>query len=148
MAKANAELRAENEALRAQLDSRSDEPVVRELWIPQPNHPAGDQVGVSLHTLDGERWAIRHEFFLGMRAWSPEGWTPPISQIGRDRVYIWSKADAVAEGRKVAEMLARQEAEAQATAVKSSAEGEFAREMADEVEQLVDTVREAVAVDG
>ena len=141
MAKANAELRAENEALRAERDAEAALPMVRERWIPQPGHPTPELVGVSLHTLDGTNWAIRHESILGMRAWTPDGWTAPMFVVSKERAYCWTLEQAAAEGHTVADMLARQEAEAQPEPVTA----EFAREMADEVEQLVDTVREAVA---
>lgn len=93
------ELNAELEALEEQ---------VREYWIPQPNHPAGDIVGVSVHTLDGKRWAVRHESILGMRAWTSDGWTPPLFVVAKEIAYCWERDAALAEGRKVADMLARQ----------------------------------------
>ncbi len=82
---------------------------VREYWIPQPGHPAGDQVGVSVHTLDGKRWAIRFDSVLGMRAWTADGWTPPLFVVSKDVAYCWERDAALAEGRKVAAMPARQQ---------------------------------------
>lgn len=83
---------------------------VREFWIPQPSHPAGDLVGVSVHTLDGEHWAIRHESVLGVRAWTVDGWTAPMFVVSKDVAYCWERDAALAEGRTVAARLARQEA--------------------------------------
>jgi hypothetical protein len=83
---------------------------VREYWIPQPGHPAGDVVGVSVHTLDGLRWAVRHESILGMRAWTADGWTPPLFVVSKEVAYCWGRDKALAQGFKVAEMLARQAA--------------------------------------
>jgi hypothetical protein len=106
----NAQIRAA--ALEEQLTAAHDlEAQVREYWIPQPGHPAGDVVGVSVHTYNGTHWAVRHESILGMRAWTLDGWTAPLFVVAREVAYCWTDRDAaLAEGRKVAAMLARQEA--------------------------------------
>lgn len=81
---------------------------VRQYWFPYPDHPAGELCGVTLETLDGEHWALKHSSqFAGVSFWDGTTWLP-VFFSSHATVYRWPLEDGERLGPQLAADLARQ----------------------------------------
>lgn len=112
--------------LKAQLEQ------VREFWFPWPGHPTGEHFGVSAHTLDGERFALRQEYGFGpLFVWTGDRWQP-LQAVPHLEAYRWTAEEVFDLGPKLA---------VEEAATHPVVEPVSPAEVADEIQELINLSR-------
>lgn len=110
---------------------------VREYWVGLPGHETAEHIGISVRTLDNERWAIFEvSQFAGTTVWIGDRWAP-MFVIRRDDAYRYT----LDEAEELAPQLAKASAAAHEAARKINRID--APEVPDLVQNLIEQSRAA-----
>jgi hypothetical protein len=127
--------------LRAQIAAADERTArVREYWYGLPGHETAEHIGVSVRTLDHEKWAIFEvSQFAGTRVWLGDRWAS-MFVVRRDDAYQYTLAAA----EELAPQLAKACAAAYEALRQVTDEDQAASSAVDdEVERLIDQSRAA-----